>query len=104
MTQSVKRRTLPRVVILWFVGSSPTLGSVLAAWSLEPASDSLSPSLSAPPPLALCLCISQKQINVKKKILVSIVWSFFIPNPSCGEEEGCVVFVFVFNFHSLVKE
>ena len=32
----------------------------LCADSLEPASDSVSPSLSAPPLLALCLCLSLK--------------------------------------------
>ena len=42
---------------------SPTSGSVLTAQSLEPASDSLSPCLSASPLLALCL----SQINIKKK-------------------------------------
>ena len=39
---------------------SPTSGSVLTAQSLEPASDSVCVSLSAPPPLALCLSLSQK--------------------------------------------
>ena len=33
----------------------PRIGSVLTAQSLEPASHSVSPSLSAPPPLALDL-------------------------------------------------
>ena len=33
---------------------------------LEPASGSVPPSLSAPNPLAFCLCLSQKQINIKK--------------------------------------
>ena len=35
-------------------------GSVLTALSLEPASDSVSPSLSAPPLFALCLSLSLK--------------------------------------------
>ena len=55
VAQSVKRPTLVQVMILQFVGSSPTLGSVLTAGNLEPASDSVSPSLFAPPPLTLCL-------------------------------------------------
>ena len=38
------------------------------AQSLEPVSDSASPSLSAPPPLTLCLSVSQKCINVKKNL------------------------------------
>ena len=53
VAQSVKRLTLARVMISQFVGLNPTLGSVLTARSLEPASDSLSPSLSAPPLLSL---------------------------------------------------
>ena len=45
---------------LKFMGSSPTLGSVLTAQSLEPASDSGLP-LSAPPQLVLTL----SKINIK---------------------------------------
>ena len=55
---SVKRPTLAQVMISRFVGSSPASGSVLTAQSLEPASDSVSPSLSAPPLLTLCLSLS----------------------------------------------
>ena len=55
MAQLVKRLTSAQVMISWSVGSSPPSGSEL---SLEPVSDSMSPSLSAPPPLALSL--SQK--------------------------------------------
>ena len=36
----------------------PCVPAVLTAQSLEPASDSVSPSLSAPPPLTLCLSLS----------------------------------------------
>ena len=60
VAQSVERLTLAQVMIFQFVGLSPVLGSVLTAQSLEPASDSVSPSLSAPPLLMLCLCLSQK--------------------------------------------
>ena len=51
VAHSVKRPTLVQVMISQTVRSSPALGSVLTAWSLEPASDSVSPflSLSAPP-------------------------------------------------------
>ena len=59
MAQSVKHPTSAQVMISQFVSSSPTSGSVLTAQSLEPASDSVSPSLSAPPPLALCLSLSK---------------------------------------------
>ena len=55
VAQSVKPPTSAQVMISWFVGWSPASGSVLIAQSLEPVSDSVSPSLSAPPPLALCL-------------------------------------------------
>ena len=61
VAQSVKRPTWAQVMILWFVGSSPVLGSVLTAQSLEPASDSVSPPFSAPPMLMLSFSV---QINV----------------------------------------
>ena len=60
VAQSVKRPTSAQVRVSWFMSSSPTLGSVLTAQSLEPASDSVSPSLFAPPPLALGLSLLQK--------------------------------------------
>ena len=60
VAQSVKRPTLAQVMISWFVSSSPTSGSVLTAQSLEPASDSVSPPLSDPPMLILCLWIINK--------------------------------------------
>ena len=43
VAQSEEHLTSAQVMILRFVGSSPILGSVLTAWSLEPASDSVSP-------------------------------------------------------------
>ena len=49
---SVKHLTLAHVMISWFVGSSPMSGFVLTTQSLEPASDSVSPFLSALPPLS----------------------------------------------------
>ena len=48
VAQSVERLTSAQVMILWFVSSSPASGCVPTAQSLEPASDSVSPSLSAP--------------------------------------------------------
>ena len=60
MAQSVKRPTSAQVMISWLVGSSPVSGSVLTAQSLEPALGSVSPSLSAPPPLMLYLSLSLK--------------------------------------------
>ena len=49
-----------QVMISRFVSSSPASGSVLTAQSLDPASDSVSPSLSAHPVLMLCLSLSLK--------------------------------------------
>ena len=48
VAQLVKRPPLAQVMISRFVSSSPVSGSVLTAQSLELASDSVSPSLSAP--------------------------------------------------------
>ena len=59
MPQSVKPLTSTQVMISRFVGSRPISGSVLTIQSLEPALDSMSPSLSAPPPLALSLSLSK---------------------------------------------
>ena len=45
VAQSVKRPTSAQVMISQSVSSSPASGSVLTAQSLEPVSDSVSPSL-----------------------------------------------------------
>ena len=45
VAQSVKRPTSAQVMISRSVSSSPVSGSVLTAQSLEPVSDSVSPSL-----------------------------------------------------------
>ena len=58
--QSIEHPTWAQVMIKGFAGLSPVPGSVLTAQSLEPASDSVSPSLSAPPLLMLCLCLKNK--------------------------------------------
>ena len=60
MAQSVERPTSAQVMISQFVSSSPESGSMLTAQSLELALDSVSPSLSGPPPLVLCLSLSLK--------------------------------------------
>ena len=59
LAQSVEHPTSAQVMISQFVGSSPASGSVLTlkAWSLLQI---LSLSLSAPPPLTLCLSLSLK--------------------------------------------
>ena len=66
VAQSVKRPTSAQVMISWFVSSSPVWGSVLTAWSLEPASDSVSSFLSAPPLLVFCLSLSKIKDKNKK--------------------------------------
>ena len=68
VAQSVERPTLAQVMISQFVSLSPASGSVLTARSLEPGSDSVSPFLSAPPPLARALSVSVKNKNLKFKI------------------------------------
>ena len=59
VAQLFERPTLAQVPILQFASSSPVSGSVPTAQGLEPASDSVSPSLPAPSPLALCLSLSK---------------------------------------------
>ena len=60
MARSFKLPTSAQVMISPFMGSGPTLGSVLTAQSLEPTSDSVSPSLSAALLLTFCLSLSFK--------------------------------------------
>ena len=55
VAQSVSCQTSAQVRIARFVGSSPASGSVLIAQSLEPALDSVSPSLFASLHLARAL-------------------------------------------------
>ena len=55
MAQWVKRPPLAQVMISQLMSSSPGEGSGPTAQSLEPASDSVSPSFSAPPLLMLYL-------------------------------------------------
>ena len=59
MAQLVKHPTLAQVMISRFISSSLMSGSVLTAQGLESASDSVSPSLSAPSPLMPCVSLSQ---------------------------------------------
>ena len=77
MVQSVERPTSAQVMISRFMGSSPASGSVLTAPSLESASDSVSPSLSAPPPLVLCLFLSLKTASASQsKTLFFFIFNF----------------------------
>ena len=59
VAQAVKRLALAQVMISRFVSSSPASGCMLTAQSLEPASDSVSSSVSASPLLMLCLSVSK---------------------------------------------
>ena len=70
VAQLVKRLTLAQVMISQFTSSSPVSSSVLIAQSLESASDSVSPSLSAPLPLVLCLSFSKINTHFKKFLRV----------------------------------
>ena len=63
LAQVVKHLTLAQVMISQFVSSGSASGSVLTAQSLEPASDSVSPSFSAPPPLIFSPSLS---LSLKK--------------------------------------
>ena len=63
VAQSAECLTLAQGTILQFVGSRPASGSMRIAQSLEPASDSVSLSVSAPPLLMLCLSLSLSHKN-----------------------------------------
>ena len=60
VAQSVGHLTSAQVMISQFLNSSSASGSVLTAQSLEPASDSVSPSLSLCPSPAHALSLSLK--------------------------------------------
>ena len=66
MAQLVECPTLAQVMISRFMSLSPMLGFVLTAQSLEPASDSVSPSLCPSPACALSLYLSKINKNMKK--------------------------------------
>ena len=59
LADSVKRPTSAQVMISRFMGLSPSLGSVMTAWNLEPALDSVSPSL-CPSPGSCSLSLKNK--------------------------------------------
>ena len=74
----VERPTAAQVMISWFVSSSPASGSVLTAQRLESTPDPVSPSLSAPPPLTLCLSLSLKiNKNILKRYKRHIMLGYF---------------------------
>ena len=59
VAQLVKHLTLAQVLISRLVGLNSVLRSVLTDQSLEPSSDSMSPSLAASRPFALSLSLSK---------------------------------------------
>ena len=69
MAQSVEHPTSAQVTISRSVDSSPTSGSGLTARSLEPASDSASPSLSLLLPRSCSVSLYLSRINVKNFFL-----------------------------------
>ena len=56
----IKPPTSSQVMIWWFTSSSPASGSVLTAQNLDPAWDSVSPSLCPLPTHALSLSLKNK--------------------------------------------
>ena len=64
VAQLVKRLTSAQVMISQFMSLSPMPVSGLTAQSLESALDSVSPSLSAPPPFAHSVSLS---LSLKNK-------------------------------------
>ena len=87
MAQSVECPTSAQVRISQSVSSSPTSGSVRTAQSLEPTSDSVSPSLSAPPPLVLCLFLSLKnKSRLKRKFKKIKKWNSSTWSPAADGE------------------
>ena len=81
VAQSVKRLTAAHVMISWLVSLSPVSGSVLTAQSLKSASDSVSPSLSAPP--LLILSLKNKYIFLKIYKMEEMFTSKFLPALKC---------------------
>ena len=73
----VKHLISAQVMISQLMSSGPTSGSVLTVQSLEPASDSVSPSLSLCPfpacVLSLCLSVSVSKINKHKKNVFKVL-------------------------------
>ena len=79
VVQSVERPTSAQVMISQSMSLSPASGSVLTAQSLEPASDSVSPSLSLllPRSCSVFLCLKNKYKHLKK-LRVSVFGIMFV--------------------------
>ena len=71
VAQLVKCPTLAQVTISWIMSSIPTSGSALTAQSLEPASNYVFPSLSAPPhSSSVSLPLSLSKLNILKNFFL----------------------------------
>ena len=81
--------TSAQVMISWVVSSSPVAGSVLTAQSLEATSDSVSPSVSAPPLLGLFFSLSFKDKNNFKKLKKREIKKY---RPKSSSEISSVIF------------
>ena len=77
MAQSVEHATSAQVMISELVSLSPVWGSVLTAQSLEPASDSVTPSLSLCPSPAHVLALSLKN-KLKHKKFKYVINSYIL--------------------------
>ena len=66
VAQSVERPTSAQVMISRLMSLGPASGSVPTAQSLEPASDSVSPSLSLPLPCSHSVSLSKVNKHFKK--------------------------------------
>ena len=73
VAQSVEHPTLAQVMISQSVGSSPDSGSVLTAQSLQPASDSVSPSLYPSPTCLWCMLFLSKINKHYKKFFKKVI-------------------------------
>ena len=78
MAQSVKHLTSAQVMISWFVTLSPSSGSVLTAQNLEPALDSVSPSLPLPCSRSLSLSLSLSKMNRLKIIFSNLLLETYL--------------------------
>ena len=71
VAQSSKCPTSAQVMISRFMGLSPVSGSVLSAQSLEPASDSMSPSFCLSLPIS-CSLARMRSLSLSLPISVSV--------------------------------
>ena len=83
--------TAVQVKISKCVGSRSTAGSVLTAENQGPALDSVSPSLSAPLLLALCLSLSLSKITKHQNKILRGAWVAQLVKRPSGSGHGLAV-------------